>query len=309
MNHPQRSSNNTTSDQLSRAYLELSAQQNAGASVHQKLELLGSAAAATGSGSALAAAAAQLPLKARHLLCAQTGTSLGQNTNQAQQQQQQQQQQSSSSAMFHQNADPNSFLSYILSGRNVSALELGGWNVNAVQQAQQRQASFVHRSAQRQQREQQCRIAETPATSVSTGPSKKRGMTILAPCRARGMPVDHNPKTAHFIISEDLEHGTELVCSYSACRNNGVKFCFCAYCQTPVAKRNFRKRHMHDHEDNGTQKPNVLSSSSKSESERNNKKTVAHTVSGHNASPSAANSEKQNETFNSATQAMMERAK
>jgi len=71
-------------------------------------------------------------------------------------------------------------------------------------------------------------------------------MTIVVSCRARGMPVEHNPKTAYFRISGDMKHGTELMCSFPSCRRAGVKFCYCAFCQTPVAKRNFRKRHMHD---------------------------------------------------------------
>jgi len=42
-----------------------------------------------------------------------------------------------------------------------------------------------------------------------------------------------------------MKHGEELFCSYKACRNGGVKFRFCSVCQVPVAKRNFRQRHMH----------------------------------------------------------------
>ena len=42
-----------------------------------------------------------------------------------------------------------------------------------------------------------------------------------------------------------MSHGEELVCSYAACRDAGVKFCYCSKCQTPVAKRNFRVRHNH----------------------------------------------------------------
>jgi hypothetical protein len=36
-----------------------------------------------------------------------------------------------------------------------------------------------------------------------------------------------------------------LFCSHQTCRNGGVKFRFCTVCQVPVAKRNFRQRHMH----------------------------------------------------------------
>ena len=38
------------------------------------------------------------------------------------------------------------------------------------------------------------------------------------------MPMDHNFKTAYFVISEEAKHGEDLVCSYFACRNGGVKF-------------------------------------------------------------------------------------
>ncbi|KAL3791908.1 hypothetical protein HJC23_010768 [Cyclotella cryptica] len=68
---------------------------------------------------------------------------------------------------------------------------------------------------------------------------------VIVPCRARGMPVDHNFKTAYFIIPDGIEHGDELVCSYPACRQAGVKFRYCVDCKVPVAKRNFRNRHRH----------------------------------------------------------------
>ncbi len=70
------------------------------------------------------------------------------------------------------------------------------------------------------------------------------GVTIV-PCRARGMPVDHNLKTAYFFIPENSEHGDELMCAYPSCRNAGVKFRYCLHCKVPVAKRNFRNRHRH----------------------------------------------------------------
>ena len=50
-----------------------------------------------------------------------------------------------------------------------------------------------------------------------------------------------------------------------ACRNGGVKFRYCAYCEAPVAKRNFSRRHAHVGEtlkrkrkklSNGDSKPN-----------------------------------------------------
>ncbi|KAG7360233.1 hypothetical protein IV203_035332 [Nitzschia inconspicua] len=65
------------------------------------------------------------------------------------------------------------------------------------------------------------------------------------PCRARGMPRDHNAKTAYFVVPHDIEHGKNLICSYPPCADLGVKFCFCVHCGIPVAKRNVRQRHDH----------------------------------------------------------------
>lgn len=47
------------------------------------------------------------------------------------------------------------------------------------------------------------------------------------------------------MIPENVKHGEELICSYFACRNAGIKFRYCSHCKVPVAKRNFRKRHKH----------------------------------------------------------------
>jgi hypothetical protein len=52
-------------------------------------------------------------------------------------------------------------------------------------------------------------------------------------------------QTAFFVIPENVKHGEELICSYFACRNAGIKFRYCSHCKVPVAKRNFRKRHKH----------------------------------------------------------------
>jgi hypothetical protein len=54
-----------------------------------------------------------------------------------------------------------------------------------------------------------------------------------------------NCQTAYFVIPQNIKHGTELLCSYFACRNAGIKFRYCVYCKLPVAKRNFAKRHRH----------------------------------------------------------------
>lgn len=98
---------------------------------------------------------------------------------------------------------------------------------------------------------------------------------MILPCRARGMPSDHNfevrirlfsientifvllpdsltlvffyefLKNAHFEIPATVRHGEELLCSYDTCRHAGVKFRYCAVCHLPVAKRNFHQRHSH----------------------------------------------------------------
>lgn len=88
------------------------------------------------------------------------------------------------------------------------------------------------------------------ATSVEAVDDPTRGRNLEAgaiavPCRARGMPMDHNPLTAYFVISKGVKHGDDVVCSHPACRNAGVKFRYCSYCKAPVAKRNFRRRHNH----------------------------------------------------------------
>lgn len=59
--------------------------------------------------------------------------------------------------------------------------------------------------------------------------------SVVVPCRARGMPMDHNFKTAYFVIPENVEHGEELICSYFACRNAGIKFRYCTHCKVSVS--------------------------------------------------------------------------
>ena len=43
----------------------------------------------------------------------------------------------------------------------------------------------------------------------------------------------------------DIKHGDPLICSFSACRNRGVKFLYCSFCKDAVSKLNFRNRHNH----------------------------------------------------------------
>mmetsp|Transcript_2731 Transcript_2731/g.6288 ORF Transcript_2731/g.6288 Transcript_2731/m.6288 type:complete len:894 (-) Transcript_2731:257-2938(-) len=101
-------------------------------------------------------------------------------------------------------------------------------------------------AAQEQQRSIQDTIAgRASAAAGGTAPRTASRAATVVPCRARGMPVDHNFKTAYFVVPEGIEHGDELLCSYPACRAAGCKFRYCLYCKVPVAKRNFRNRHRH----------------------------------------------------------------
>lgn len=63
--------------------------------------------------------------------------------------------------------------------------------------------------------------------------------SVVVPCRARGMPMDHNFKTAYFVIPENVEHGEELICSYFACRNAGIKFRYCTHCKVSKHAKRF----------------------------------------------------------------------
>ncbi|KAL3925806.1 MAG: hypothetical protein SGILL_000154 [Bacillariaceae sp.] len=68
---------------------------------------------------------------------------------------------------------------------------------------------------------------------------------VQVPCRARGQPPEHDYMTACFTLKKNEKHGKELVCSFRQCRDSGIKFCYCAFCRVPVARRNFRLRHHH----------------------------------------------------------------
>mmetsp|Transcript_35869 Transcript_35869/g.54438 ORF Transcript_35869/g.54438 Transcript_35869/m.54438 type:complete len:853 (+) Transcript_35869:114-2672(+) len=92
---------------------------------------------------------------------------------------------------------------------------------------------------------------------------KKVPGAMVVPCRARGMAMDHNFKTAYFRISKNMEHGEELICSYFSCRNAGIKFRYCIKCKNPVSKRTFYQRHNHGH-------TNIANLSGKVDGEGNN---------------------------------------
>ncbi|KAG7373401.1 hypothetical protein IV203_034125 [Nitzschia inconspicua] len=76
----------------------------------------------------------------------------------------------------------------------------------------------------------------TPVTTINY---------VTIPCRARGLPSDHNSYNAYFQVPRNVRHGEDLICSYEKCRAQGVKFAYCVHCGIPVAKRNFRQRHGH----------------------------------------------------------------
>jgi hypothetical protein len=104
------------------------------------------------------------------------------------------------------------------------------------------------------------------------------------PCRARGMPEDHDYnvsrmllslllvqsgtplqtcmsfsptlfriilhfQSAYFDVAPDTKHGDGLVCSFPSCRNDGVKFLYCEHCRDAVGKRVFRNQHHHMDDD------------------------------------------------------------
>jgi len=52
-------------------------------------------------------------------------------------------------------------------------------------------------------------------------------------------------QNAYLCIEKTTKHGDELVCSFDACRYSGIKFLYCSYCDGPVYKRDFAKRHCH----------------------------------------------------------------
>lgn len=83
------------------------------------------------------------------------------------------------------------------------------------------------------------------APSIAESANSGKLFKNVLPCRARGMPLDHNFSNAFFIVTQDTKHGDHLVCSFPKCRNGGVKFRYCSVCRIPVAQRNFYRRHSH----------------------------------------------------------------
>jgi hypothetical protein len=80
-----------------------------------------------------------------------------------------------------------------------------------------------------------------------------------------------NAKTAIFEVDKDAAHGSNLVCSYPSCRNSGVRFLYCKYCDAAISRRGFKIKHSHPElqEQSGNTKrtmgsPNIASLSSSS---------------------------------------------
>ena len=46
-------------------------------------------------------------------------------------------------------------------------------------------------------------------------------------------------------MNPNAAHGSELVCSYPACRNSGVRFLYCKYCDAAISRRGFKTKHVH----------------------------------------------------------------
>jgi hypothetical protein len=85
---------------------------------------------------------------------------------------------------------------------------------------------------------------------ASMQPPSKRVRTssdqfIRIPCKARAMSKKHNFDTAFLDVPIDAPHGLLLSCSHPECAESGKKFRYCTVCESPVAKRNFPKRHGH----------------------------------------------------------------
>ena len=61
---------------------------------------------------------------------------------------------------------------------------------------------------------------------------------------------------AYFVITggdnekgtSGTKHGDGLVCSFPQCRNSGIKFRYCRFCDDAIARRNF-KRHQHSNQE------------------------------------------------------------
>lgn len=89
------------------------------------------------------------------------------------------------------------------------------------------------------------RVKTATATAKATTTTNATAQYHRIPCKARGMSKKHNSDTAFLDIPVDAPHGLLLSCSHFECSSSGRRFRYCTVCESPVAKRNFPKRHGH----------------------------------------------------------------
>ena len=83
--------------------------------------------------------------------------------------------------------------------------------------------------------------------------------------------------TAFFEIPKNAEHGMDLVCSFPSCRNGGIKFLWCKYCDDVIAKRTFKASHLHEdlvNAENGNGGAANISDDSKKKSSSNSSREM-----------------------------------
>ena len=74
-----------------------------------------------------------------------------------------------------------------------------------------------------------------------------------------------------------MEDGKGLVCSFPQCRNTGIKFRYCKFCDDAIARRNF-KRHQHSDKDTQENKTGRPRKSNPQPGDEENSKEVEHEV-------------------------------
>jgi hypothetical protein len=105
-------------------------------------------------------------------------------------------------------------------------------------------------------------VASPKNAAVEGSSSGKKAFQMKIPCSARSMPPEH-PHGSSMIdwihyqcvylsfclfrtrTSYSPKHGDDLICSFPASHDSGVKFCFYLCCRISVSKRNFRRLHHH----------------------------------------------------------------
>lgn len=88
-------------------------------------------------------------------------------------------------------------------------------------------------------------VGEPIPIDVQSESTRKRSRILRFPCKARGVPDNHNANNAYIDVPSNASHGAVVLCSHPICAASGRKFRYCSVCMVPVAKRNFSKRHGH----------------------------------------------------------------